>query len=126
GGVGLTADGGLSWVLPRLVGLRKSQEIILTNRRINSDEAEAIGLVTRTVDDEALEAEGATLAERLANGPVGAIGATRVLLRESFETTLNSQLDHELRSMASAAGSAEAREGIAAFLAKRPANFRGN
>lgn len=123
--IGLTADGGLSWLLPRLVGLRKAQEIILTNRRIKAEEAEAIGLVTRTVDDDALTSEGDGIAAMLANAPVSAFGAARALLKESYETGLETQLDRELRSMALAAGR-EAREGISAFLAKRPPAFKGD
>ena len=122
--IGLTADGGLSWLLPRLVGLRKSQEIILTNRRIKADEAEAIGLVTRTMDDEELEAEGEAMAKLLAEAPVAALGATRALLTESYESGLETQMDRELRSM-TVASLGEAREGLAALFGKRPPNFRG-
>jgi len=124
GSIGLTADGGLSWLLPRLVGLRKAQEIILTNRRITADEAEAIGLVTRTVDEDGLASEGERIAATLANAPVAALGAARALLKESYESSLETQLDRELRSMAIAAG-AEAKEGLAAFFARRPPEFRG-
>ncbi|WCT73605.1 enoyl-CoA hydratase-related protein [Sphingomonas naphthae] len=124
GAIGLTADGGLSWLLPRLVGLRKSQEIILTNRRIASAEAEAIGLVTRTVEDEALADEGEAMARKLADAPVAALGAARALLKESYESGFETQLDRELRSMTIAA-TGEAREGLAAFFAKRAPDFRG-
>jgi 2-(1,2-epoxy-1,2-dihydrophenyl)acetyl-CoA isomerase len=124
GAIGLTADGGLSWLLPRLVGLRRAQEILLTNRRVKAEEAEAIGLVTRLVEDAALDAEGQAVATRLADGPVAATGAVRALLQASFERDLAGQLAHELVSMTDAAG-AEAKEGLAAFFGKRPANFRG-
>lgn len=124
GAIGLTADGGLTWLLPRLVGLRKAQEIILTNRRIKADEAEAIGIVTRIVDDEALAEEGEKAASLLANSPVAALGATRALIKEAFESSFETQLDRELRSMAIAA-TGEAKEGLAAFFAKRPPDFRG-
>ena len=121
--IGLTADGGLSWLLPRLVGLRAAQEIILTNRRIKAEEAEAIGLVTRTVDDEALTAEGEATAEKLADAPTAALGAARALIKESYESGFETQLDRELRSMGIAAAN-EAKEGLAAFFAKRAPNFR--
>jgi 2-(1,2-epoxy-1,2-dihydrophenyl)acetyl-CoA isomerase len=124
GAIGLTADGGLSWLLPRLVGLRRAQEIILTNRRIGADVAESIGLVTRVVEDAALADEGATVARRLAAAPVAALGAARALLAQSFETGLETQLERELRSMA-LAGAGEAQEGLAAFLAKRAPDFTG-
>lgn len=125
GAIGLTPDGGLSWLLPRLVGLRKAQDIILTNRRIKGDEAEAIGLVTRIVDDEALATEGLKVATALADAPVEALAASRALLADSFETGLETQLDRELRSMAMAGAGRESEEGLSALLAKRPANFRG-
>lgn len=124
GAIGLTADGGLSWLLPRLVGLRRAQEILLTNRRVKAEDAAAIGLVTRVVDDAALTAEGEVVAIRLAAAPVAATGAVRALLYASFESGLTTQLDGELRSMTDAAG-AEAKEGLAAFFAKRTPDFRG-
>ena len=124
GAIGLTADGGLSWLLPRLNGLRRAQEIIFTNRRVKAEEAEAIGLVTRIVDDEALAAEGQAIAIRLADAPVAAIGAVRGLLHRNYESSLEVQLGRELASMTQAAG-AEAKEGLAAFFAKRPPDFRG-
>jgi 2-(1,2-epoxy-1,2-dihydrophenyl)acetyl-CoA isomerase len=58
GALGLTPDGGMTWSLPRLVGRRRAQEIILSNRRVSAEEAAAIGLVTRVVADDALEAKG--------------------------------------------------------------------
>jgi len=125
GAIGLTPDGGLSWLLPRLVGLRKAQDIILTNRRIKAEEAEAIGLVTRIVDDEALADEGLRVATALADAPMAALAASRALLADSFETGLETQLDRELRSMAAAGAGRESEEGLSALLAKRPANFRG-
>lgn len=125
GALGLTPDGGMSWMLPRLVGLRKAQEIILTNRRIQAAEAEAIGLITRLVDDEALEQEGLALAKQLADAPVGAIGSARALLRQSFESGLETQLERETDAIARAGASAECREGLAAYFEKRPPNFKG-
>lgn len=123
GTLGLTPDGGMSWWLPRLVGLRKAQEIILTNRRIKADEAEAIGMVTRTVDDDALAAEGEAMAVRLSQAAVGAIGAARALLRESLETSLEAQLEREVAAITRSGAAPECREGLAAYFEKRAANF---
>ena len=123
GTLGLTPDGGMSWWLPRFVGLRKAQEIILTNRRVKADEAETIGMVTRTVDDDALAAEGAAMAERLANAATGALGAARGLLRATFETGYETQLESELQSIVRAGASPECREGLASYFEKRPADF---
>ncbi|WP_313803660.1 enoyl-CoA hydratase/isomerase family protein [Sphingobium sp.] len=121
--LGLTPDGGASWWLPRLVGLRRAQEIMLTNRRIEAQEAAAIGLVTRVVPDETLIDTTREIARSLAAGPTTAIGRCRSLLLASTTQDLATQLDDESRWIASSASGAEGREGIAAFLAKRPPNF---
>lgn len=123
GGVGLTPDGGMSWLLPRLVGLRLAQEIILTNRRVGADEAAAIGLVTRVVDDEALMGEGMAVAQALACGATQAIGGARRLLAQSFQNSFAGQLDLEVARIAEAGAGAEAGEGIAAFLERRKPDF---
>jgi len=125
GTLGLTPDGGLTWLLPRLVGLRRAQEIILTNRRIKADEAAAIGLVTRMVADDALNAEGEAVAQLLAHAATGAIGAARGLLQESFDSGFETQLEREVRSITAAGAGAECREGLAAFRAKRKPCFAG-
>lgn len=125
GAIGLTPDGGMSWWLPRLVGLRKAQEIILTNRRIAAAEAEAIGLVTRLVDDEALAAEGAETAARLAAAPIRALGVARSLLLASFSNSLETHLEQEAGAISAAGADPESREGISAFRAKRKPNFEG-
>jgi len=124
GAIGLTPDGGMSWLLPRLVGLRKAQEMILTNRRVKADEAETIGLVTRTVDDEALQQEGDAVAAQLASAATGAIGAARGLLRESLESSLEVQLEREATTISRAGVLPEGQEGLATYFAKRPADFR--
>jgi len=123
--IGLTPDGGLSWFLPRLVGLRKAQDMILTNRRVGAEEAESIGLITRAVDDDAFEEEGVNMAARLARSATAALGAARALLLESFPESLETHLEREARAISAAAGSAESGEGIAAFLAKRKPSFEG-
>lgn len=123
GTIGLTPDGGMSWWLPRVVGLRNAQEIILTNRRIDAEEAKAIGMVTRTVDDDALLAEGDAVAVRLARAATGALGAARALMRKSFETGYETQLENELQSIVQAGASIECREGLAAYFEKRPPDF---
>ncbi|MBZ9646099.1 enoyl-CoA hydratase/isomerase family protein [Sphingobium sp. 3R8] len=126
GSVGLTPDGGMSWLLPRHVGLRRAQEIILTNRKVSAEEAAAIGLVTRTVPDDQLAPEMAKTARMLADGPTGAIAGARALLLESSHSPLEGQLERETRSIAAAGGSAECREGVAAFLGRRKPDFSGD
>jgi|SRR5208337_3522884 len=121
GALGLSPDGGMSWRLPRLVGLRRAQDIILTNRRVPSDEAAAIGLVTRVVEDDRLYTVGADVAGQLANASTAALGAARNLLLGPFESELEAQLERETRSIAALGGSDETRALVAAFLERRSA-----
>ena len=122
-GIGLSPDGGATWLLPRLIGLRRAQELMLTGERLSAAQAAALGLVTRTVEAAELAGEAAKLALRLAAGPMQALGRTRGLLLSSFCTSLETQMENEARAIAACAGGAEAREGLAAFLAKRAANY---
>lgn len=122
--IGLTPDGGMSWLLPRLVGMRIAQEMILTNRRVSATEAHEIGLVTRVVAADQLAGQGVKLAAQLADGPTAALGAARRLLAEGQLAPLAVQLDSEAATIAARAGSAEGREGVAAFMARRKPDFR--
>ena len=124
-GVGLSPDGGMSWLLPRLVGLRRAQAIILTNARVGAEEAERIGMVTRTVDDADLLNEAEAVIARLIASPTAALGAARRLLIDSATATLPDHLDREARTIAQVGGKAEAREGIAAFVERRKPDFQG-
>jgi 2-(1,2-epoxy-1,2-dihydrophenyl)acetyl-CoA isomerase len=121
--IGMTPDGGTSWQLPRLIGLRKAQEMILTNRRVSAAEAETMGLITRAIDDSKFAAEGAAMAQRLAQSATRAVGAARALLIASFGADLESHLELEARTISAASAGAESREGIAAFKEKRKADF---
>lgn len=125
GSIGLTPDGGMTWLLPRLVGLRCAQDMILTDRRIHADEALALGLVTRLADAESLAAEADKTAKALARRPMRALGAARRLLQTSFTSDYVAQLEREQRAIVAAGSAAESREGIAAFLAKRLPDFEG-
>lgn len=122
-GIGLSPDGATTWLLPRLIGYRKAQELCLTNRRVEAEEAERIGLVTRLVSEEALEGEALAVAHQLAAGSMPALGATRRLLRESLSNGIEVQMDLESRSIAAMGRTREGREGIAAFIAKRAPDF---
>lgn len=123
GAVGLSPDGGMSWLLPRLVGMRRAQDMMLSNRRIGAADAAANGLVTRFVEDEALATEGAAEAMNLARAATEAIGATRALLLSSYSESLEGQLEQEARRIAAASAGPEGREGLSAFLATRKPDF---
>lgn len=122
-GIGLSPDAGITWVLPRLIGMRRTQELVLTNRRVKAEEAVAMGLATRLVADELLAREATTLASELSTGATRALGGARRLLLSSFETSLETQMELEAREIATCARSAHGKEGIAAFLGKRKPSF---
>lgn len=122
-GIGFSPDGGLTWLLPRLVGLRKAQEIALLNPRIRAEDAQRIGLVTRVVPADDLQADAAALAAQLASSATSALGETRQLLLEAMTTPLETQLERESRSVSRLSTSPHGREGIAAFLGGRPPVF---
>jgi 2-(1,2-epoxy-1,2-dihydrophenyl)acetyl-CoA isomerase len=124
--LGLTSDGGNTWFLPRMVGLRRAHELFLLNSRLSAQEALGYGLVSRLVSDDTVEAEAAGIAAKLAAGPTLAYGAVRRMLRQSFETGLAEHLLAELDSIVGAARTSDAWEGIAAFAAKRRPHFRGS
>ena len=108
-----------------MVGMRRAQELFLLNRRLTAQEAVEFGLVSRLAPSDAVETEAAALAAKLAAGPTRAYGAVRRMLRQSFETGLSDQLDAEKESLVAASGTSDAQEGIAAFVAKRRPQFRG-
>ena len=123
--IALTPDGGGTWALPRIVGLRKALELLLLSERIDAAEALRLGLVNRVVAPEALDAAVATLAEKLSTGPRMALANAKRLARDSLDRTLSEQLRAEAQSFAQCAATPDFVEGIRAFLEKRPARFGG-
>ncbi|MBU9765612.1 enoyl-CoA hydratase [Mycobacterium sp. TNTM28] len=121
--VGLSPDGSASYHLPRLVGLRRAQELILTNRVLSATEAREWGLLTEVVSGDELADRATTLAEQVAAGSGGSNGAVKSLLVSSFKNSLEEQMAAEARFIAERANSADGREGVDAFLAKRRAEF---
>jgi 2-(1,2-epoxy-1,2-dihydrophenyl)acetyl-CoA isomerase len=125
-GVGLSPDGSCSFFLPRLIGLRRTQELMLTRRILQASEALDWNLVTRVVPVDDLEDESSKLVAQLAAGPTRAFGSVKRLLLHSSGDHLESQMEVEARAIADAARSADGKEGIAAFLGKRAAEFVGS
>jgi 2-(1,2-epoxy-1,2-dihydrophenyl)acetyl-CoA isomerase len=121
--IGLTPDGGGSWSLPRLVGMRKAMEILLLGERFGAADALALGLVNRVVPAAELDAATSAVVQILATGPVLATRQAKRLVRESLSRTLSEQLDAEAASFAACAGTADFVEGITAFLQKRAPQF---
>ena len=123
--IALTPDGGGSWSLPRIVGMRRAMEILLLGERFDAQRALEFGLVNRVVAAAELEGTVAQMVEALATGPVMAIRNAKRLLRESPGRSLSEQLDAEAVSFGACAGTDDFVEGISAFLEKRPARFGG-
>lgn len=124
GAVGLTPDGGMSWLLPRLVGMRKAQEMIIGNRMVDAETALQIGLVTSVVENEHLLEVGRAEATRLSRMATQAIGGARELLLASYEGSFEDHLAKEVRTIMAAGSTTESRDGIAAFLERRKPDFR--
>ncbi len=121
-GVGLTPDGSTSYFLPRLIGLKRTAELMLLNRVLSAEEAQQWGLVNQVVADADLLAEATRLAEKLAAGPTGAYGKVKRLLASS-SGAMEAQMMIEGRTISAQAVSPEGREGISAFLSKRKPNY---
>ncbi|HQQ62214.1 MAG TPA: enoyl-CoA hydratase-related protein [Pseudomonadales bacterium] len=122
---GLSPDGGASYFLPRLVGLRRAQELMISNRRLSAEEALDWGLVTRVCATDGLMAEVQDLALQLASGATQAIGTVKKLLAVSYENGLEAQMALEGQGIAHLAACCDGQEGIHAFLAKRRPVFTG-
>ena len=123
--IAMAPDGGCTYFLPRLVGMKRALELTLTNRRLSAREALEWGLVTEVVPAERLAARAAELAGSLAQGPTATFGRAKRLLHTGWSESLETQMELESRAIAEAGGTADGREGIAAFVEKRKAAFQG-
>lgn len=123
--VGLVLDSGASFLLPRLVGLGKAAEMAFLGDTIKADEALSLGLVNRVVPHEDLESATRELAARLATSPTKAIGLMKRAMNRALTTELVDVLEYEVYAQEAAGGTADHKEGMAAFLEKRPAKFIG-
>lgn len=123
--IGLPADGGMTYLLPRVVGSRKAMELLLLAERFDAAEALRLGLVNRVVAAADLDAETAALATRLQNGPRHAYSEIKRLLATSLDDKIESQLQSEAEAFARCSATGDFVEGVTAFLEKRKPGFRG-
>jgi 2-(1,2-epoxy-1,2-dihydrophenyl)acetyl-CoA isomerase len=123
--IGVNCDGGGSWSLPRLVGLRNAMGIALLGDTFDAQDALRMGLVNRVAPAAELDQATDAIALRLANGPTLAIGRMKRLLRQSFENDLATQLDLEREYFRASADSADFAEALDAFFSKRKPQFAG-
>ena len=121
---GLVPDYASTWLLPRLVGLRTARRLCLFGERLRADEALRLGLVDGVVPHGDLLDEAYGVAQRLAAGAGVALRLTKRLLAESFELDHATAVDREFTAQALCFASDDAREGMTAFLEKRPPAFQ--
>jgi 2-(1,2-epoxy-1,2-dihydrophenyl)acetyl-CoA isomerase len=118
-------DMSAGWFLPRLVGLGRATDLMMTGRLIDAAEAERIGLVSRVVPPATLDDAVATIARELAHGPPRALAFTKRAIRRSMDSAMAAEFDYEVFAQVQCLQSADHREGLAAFREKRPARWGG-
>ena len=124
--VGLTPDGGSTFILPRLVGLRRAQELVFLNRKVTATEALQWGLITSVVPDIEFSKTIAMLSDSLSHGPTMALGVTKRLFAKGLKRqSLKKHMMLESLAMSRVAAGEDGREGICAFLQKRRPVFQG-
>jgi 2-(1,2-epoxy-1,2-dihydrophenyl)acetyl-CoA isomerase len=123
--IGLVPDAGNTWFLPRLVGTARAMAMALTGEAVSAERAATWGLIWKAVPDDALMTEARELAQRLAQGPTRALGLTKRALNRSSTNGLDAQLDLERDLQREVGFGEDYREGVAAFLEKRPPRFNG-
>src|SRR6201994_4872414 len=123
--IGLVPDCGSTWLLPRLIGRARAIELSLMGEKLPAEKALEWGLVNRVHDDGVLMEEAMKLATELANGPTVALALIHRLYWDSQENSFEQQLDLEFQSQRLAGNTQDFKEGVTAFLEKRPANFKG-
>lgn len=123
--LGYCPDAGGSFLLPRLIGEARAMELIYTGRIIAADEADRLGLLNALVEPDRLMPTALELAGRLAQGPTIAIGLAKENIRRNASLTIEDALRNERRAGAICGGTEDAKEGLAATLDRREANFRG-
>lgn len=121
--IGLIPDAGGSWWLVERLGLARALALAMTGDKLGAVQAKEWGLIWDVADD--CQAASLALAERLASMPTRALVATRQLLREAGQRTLNQQLDAERDTQAALGRTHDYIEGVTAFLQKRPPVFKG-
>ncbi len=123
--IGLVPDCGGTFILPRLVGWKRATELMITGDVISARRALELGMINAVVPDEALSSEALAIAEKLAQAPTAAIGRIKELLEASATNDYGGQLELERKAQIQSGQTKDFREGVAAFLEKRPPKFVG-
>jgi 2-(1,2-epoxy-1,2-dihydrophenyl)acetyl-CoA isomerase len=123
--IAASPDGSSSYFLPRMIGLRRSLELHYTNRTLSAREAMDWGLVNRVHPDAEFRTATATFARELAQGPTAAFGRAKLLFHQSTQESLETQMELEAQAIAQSSATEDFRNGVAAFVQKKPARFAG-
>jgi len=123
--IGLLPDSGGTWFLPRLIGMARAKQLALLGEPLTAEQALAWGMIYRVTDDEALRDEALMLARQLATQPTVGLGYIKRALNSSVSNSFDEQLMLERDLQRLAGRTEDYREGVAAFMAKRPAEFKG-
>lgn len=123
--IGLTPDCGGTFILPRLIGLKRATEMLMMGEAVEAARAAEIGMINAVWPDEVLMEEAHKLAARLAQSPTSAIGRIKELLDQSAANDYSAQLDMEHMAQLQSGQTRDFREGVAAFMEKRPPGFVG-
>ena len=122
---GLIPDGGVAYLLPRIVGLHKAKELIFFGDDLSAADAERLGIVNKVVPAAELEATTKEWAERLASGPTKAIGWSKKMLQDASELSRRDLLEEEAMLVEINATTGDSGEGVAAFRERRPPEWKG-
>ncbi len=123
--VGLSPDGAWTYTVPQIVGMAKALELVMLDTPIKAEEALRLGLVTKVVPADQLEAETAKVARKLADGPTKAYASAKAMINSSMLPGLESQMEKERWGISSCGATEDFKEGYEAVFNKRKANFSG-
>jgi 2-(1,2-epoxy-1,2-dihydrophenyl)acetyl-CoA isomerase len=123
--IGLTVDGGATWLLPRLIGSGRALEMFYTGEPLGAEEAARLGLVNRVLEPDGLEPFVRDLAERLAAGPTNALGAIKRSVNHAMHSNFEEAMEFEFHLQGVQMRYEDFREGVTAFLEKRQPRFQG-
>ncbi len=123
--IGASPDCSGTYFLPRLIGTRRAAQLMFLSETLDAEAALQAGLINRVVPADQLAAETDALARKVASGPTQAFGNYKRLVARSFDRSLSEQMEAERHAFKAATKTADFREGVSAFLARRPAQFTG-
>jgi 2-(1,2-epoxy-1,2-dihydrophenyl)acetyl-CoA isomerase len=123
--IALIPDSAGTYFLPRLIGMQRASALMMLGDKVSADDAMQMGMIYKSLADETFENDAKAIAATLAQMPTKGLGLTKRLLNESFNNTLDQQLDREKELQVEAGSSEDFQEGVNAFLEKRKPIFKG-